>query len=137
MAALTDQLVTGIGMICSCDFTPDHITNGRWDCDSNDLSMVIFRADVVGTGTSKSTADDFNGWADTASNIDVNGESLHVAGVETCASHDCSDVGFALPGHYYYWIIGLITGVIIIIIIVVITVTVLWWKHTKKGQSDR
>ena len=104
--------------------------------DSNDLSVVIFRA-VVGTGISKSIADDFNGWADTASNIDVNGESLHVAGVETCASHDCSDVGFALPGHYYYWIIGLITGVIIIIIIVVITVTVLWWKHTKKGQSDR
>ena len=102
--------------------------------------MVIFRADVVGTGISKSIADDFNDWADTANNIDVNGESLHVAGVETCASHDCSDVGFALPGHYYYWIIGLVTGVIIIIIIIIvvisITVAVLWWKHIKNRRPD-
>jgi len=136
-AALTDQLVTGVRMICTCDFTPDHITNGRWDCNSSDPTMVIFRADVVGTGTSESIADDIVDWAHTTNNIGVGRERLQVVGAITCLNHNCSTVSVAPTRHYYYfWIIGLITGTIVVLIIiaVIVAAVLFWWRNSKKDK---
>lgn len=136
MAALTDQLVTGVRMICTCDFTPDHITNGRWDCNSNNPTMVIFRADIVGIGTRESIADDIVDWADTTNNIGVGRERLQVVGATTCQNRDCLTMSVVPPRPYYYWIIGLITGIIVVLIIIaVIVVAVLfWWRYSKKDK---
>ena len=93
--------------------------------------MIFFRADVVSTGTNESIADDFIGWVDTTNNIDVGGESLQVEGVKECPSHNCSGVivDVALPGPYYYWITGVITGIIFVLVaVVVITVALLWYR---------
>ena len=131
------QLVTGVRMICTCDFTPDHITNGRWDCNSSDPTMVIFRADVVGTGTRESIADDIVDWAHTTNNIGVGRERLQVVGAITCLNHNCSTMSVAPTHHYYYyWIIGFITGTIVVLIIIaVIVATVLfWWRNLKKDK---
>ena len=140
MAALTDQVASGVRLICRCDFTPYHITNGRWDCDSSDPTMIIFRADVVGTGTSESIADDISRWANTTNNVGVDGESLRVVGAKTCLNYDCSTVGsVASPGNYYYWIIGLITGIIVVLIIVAVIVgaVLFWWGKYKKDEPPR
>jgi len=137
MAALTDQLSTGVRIICTCDFTPDHITNGRWDCNSSDPTMVIFRADVVGTGTRESIADDIVDWAHTTNNIGVGRERLQVVGAITCLNHNCSTVSVAPTRHYYYyWIIGLITGTIVVLIIiaVIVAAVLFWWRNSKKDK---
>ena len=126
-------------MICTCDFTPDHITNGRWDCNSSDPTMVIFRADVVGTGTRESIADDIVNWTDTTNNIGVGRERLQVVGAIKCLNHNCSTMrpmSVAPPRHYYYWIIGLITGTIVVLIIiaVIVAAVLFWWRNSKKDK---
>ena len=98
--------------------------------------MVIFRADVVGTGTRESIADDIVDWAHTTNNIGVGRERLQVVGAITCLNHNCSTVSVAPTRHYYYWIIGLITGTIVVLIIiaVIVAAVLFWWRNSKKDK---
>ena len=99
--------------------------------------MVIFRADVVGTGTRESIADDIVDWAHTTNNIGVGRERLQVVGAITCLNHNCSTMSVAPTRHYYYyWIIGLITGTIIVLIIiaVIVAAVLFWWRNSKKDK---
>ena len=135
MADLTEQLATSLKFICSCDVTIDHITNGRWVCDPQDLTTVLFQADVTGTDNVDSgiIADDVGQWAEQTSSVQLGTETLPVQGAMLCDNEDCVTSSVSPAGPSNLWTVGIAGGILLLVIIiaVVAAVIILRWKSSR------
>lgn len=150
MAALTDQIVNSLKLICNCNFTTRYITSSRWVCDPTMPTRVIFEADVIGNN-SGTFAVDIIRWADRTSTVDVGvGTPLALEGGEvstmapttqpvtsTTSTTSSTQPPTATPTSFV-WIIGIIAGVIVaLILIAVIVVILLWWKRSNDTKNAK
>ena len=141
MAALTQQIASGVTQICSCGFTKEYITNSRWVCDPARPTVAIFEAEVAGTQNIASgmIAVDIIQWANGKSSVDVGtGSALGLEGGQVSTPGTTTRAPTPVPGGVHYiWIIGIIAGVIVaLILIVVIAVIVLCWKKSQRTKFD-
>ena len=134
MAALTEQLATSLKFICSCNVTQDHIISGRWACDPQDPTTVLFRADVAGTGNvdSGTVANGVVQWAEQTNSVRLNTETLRVRGAMLCENEDCVTSSVSPAGPSNLWIIGVVAGILVLIIVIAVAaVIMLWWKSSR------
>ena len=152
MATLTDRIVNSLKVICNCNFTTRYITNSRWVCDPARPTIVIFEADVIGTGdvNSGTIAVDIIQWADRTGTVDVGtGNALGLQGGEvstmapttlpvTSTTSTTSSTQPPATPTSFVWIVGIIAGVIVaLILIAVIVVILLWWKRSKDTKNAK
>ena len=135
MAALTQQIASGVTQMCSCGFTADFITNRTWTCDPGRPTVVIFEAEVAGTQNVASgvIAVDIVQWADRTNSINVGtGSALELEGGQVSTPGTTGAPSPAPGGVHYIWIIGIIGGVIVaLILIVVIVVIAMCWRKSR------
>ena len=137
-------------LICNCNFTTRYITNSRWVCDPARPTIVIFEADVIGTGNinSGTIAVDIIQWADRTGTVNVGvGTALGLEGgqISTMApttppvTSTTSTTSSTTPTPTsFVWIVGIIAGVIVaLILIAVIVVILLWWKRSKDTKNAK
>ena len=140
MAALTQQIASGVTQICRCGFTTEYIANSRWVCDPARPTVVIFEAEVAGTQNIASgmIAVDIIQWANGKSSVDVGtGSALGLEGGQV--STPGTTTSAPTPGGVHYiWIIGIVAGVIAaLLLIVVIVVIVLCWRQSQRDKFAR
>ena len=150
MAALTDQIVNSLKLICNCNFTTRYITNSRWVCDPTMPTRVIFEADVIGNN-SGTFAVDIVRWAEQTRTVNVGlGTPLALEGgevstvipttqpVTSTTSTTSSTQPPSTTPTSFVWIIGIIAGVIVaLILIAVIVVILLWWKRSNDTKNAK
>ena len=134
MAALTEQLATSLKFICSCNVTQDHIIDGRWVCNLQDPTTVIFRANVAGAGNvdSSTVANGVVQWAEQTNSVRLNTEILPVRGAMLCENEDCVTSSASPAGPSNLWIIGVVAAILVLIIVIAVAaVIMLWWKSSR------